>query len=489
VGVASEKSDEAVVPKKSTKDVVTPSESLEGRAEAKGKSAVRNTLSTQGDEDVLTQLQRIRAVAKEKPEEKINNLLSHMKIPLLRAAYYALRRDAAVGVDKETWHEYGKTLEAHLPALQERIQRNAYHPLPVRRVQIPKLDGKTRPLGIPALEDKIVQQAAKMLLEPVYEELFLGFSYGFRPKRSAHNALDAVSVMIEQRDVGYLLDADIRAFFDTISHEEMKKMLEKRISDKRMVFLVLRWLKAGVMEDGKYFDVEKGTPQGGIISPLLANIYLHYVLDEWVHNWRKTEAEGHVCIVRYADDFVIAFEKRDEARFMEKELKKRFEEHGLALHPEKTRLIRFGAKAQRIAASKGRKLESFTFLGFTHIASETRARKRFCIQRITAKKKRLHKLKQLREEMRTRMHEPVWMQHKWLCSVLVGYFRYYGVPYNTRCLNKFRHEVMKSWYRALQRRSQRGKWSQEAEIRFTKRYPLPPARLCHPFPSERLVLC
>ena len=317
-----EKSDEVVVPKKSAKTWVTPVESVEGRTEAKGKSAAENVSSTQREQETLSFLQRIGERAKQKPEEKWTNLLSHIRVPLLAEAYQRLRRDAAAGVDEVTWHEYGERLDERLLDLENRVHRGSYHPQPVRRVLIPKGDGKTRPLGIPSLEDKVVQQATRMVLEPILEAEFVGFSYGFRPKRSAHDALDALAAAIYKR-VSWMLDADIEAFFDTIDHRHLQAFIEHRIGDTRLVRLLMKWAKAGVVEDGKLHETQAGTPQGGIISPLLANLYLHYVLDLWALSWRKKHATGEMYVVRYADDFVMAFQKEQDATAMQRALARR----------------------------------------------------------------------------------------------------------------------------------------------------------------------
>jgi group II intron reverse transcriptase/maturase len=335
-----EGSDASIVPtcEKSAKTWVTPVESMEGRDAANGKPAPRNASPAQDGQDALTFLERVGQRARESKEERFNNLLSHIKVPLLKEAYQRLRPDAASGVDGVTWSEYGENLDARLLDLQDRVHRGSYHPQPVRRVHIPKGDGRTRPLGIPSLEDKVVQQAARMLLEPIYEREFLGFSYGFRPGRSPHKALDALAVALGKK-VDWVLDADIRAFFDTIDHAWMQKFIEHKIADTRMVRLLMKWLHAGVMEDGKLHNVQAGTPQGGIISPLLANVYLHYVLDLWASSWRSQHARGEVYIIRYADDFVMGFQREQDARAMRTALAERLAMFGLELHPDKTRVI------------------------------------------------------------------------------------------------------------------------------------------------------
>jgi group II intron reverse transcriptase/maturase len=369
----SEESDARTVPtcKKSPNSRVTPEEVMEGRRAANGKSAPRNALRAQDRESALTALERIGQRARRK-EERFTNLLSHIKVPLLKEAYNRLKKNAAPGVDGVTWRKYGEGLDDRLRDLQDRVHRGNYHPQPVRRVHIPKGDGRTRPLGIPTLEDKLVQQAARMILEPIYEQEFLGFSYGFRPGRSQHRALDALAAAI-MRKVSWVLDADIRAFYDTIDHGWMQKLIEHKIADRRMVRLLMKWLHAGVMENGELREVEEGAPQGGGISPLLSNIYLHYALDLWAQAWRKRHARGEVYIVRYADDVVMGFQFEQDARAMRAAMAERLAKFGLELHPEKTRVLRFGRYARKDCERDGcRRPETFDFLGFTHIAGQSR---------------------------------------------------------------------------------------------------------------------
>jgi RNA-directed DNA polymerase len=486
VGHVSEKSDEVVVPQKSTKTRVTPVESMEERAEAKRKSAARNAPPAQDGNSALTYLQRIGSRAKIKPEERFTNLLSHIKAPLLKQAYKRLRKDAASGVDGVTWEEYGERLDERLLDLQDRVHRGSYHPQPVRRVHIAKSDGRTRPLGIPALEDKIVQQAVRMILEPIYEAMFIGFSYGYRPGRSPHDALDALAAAIQQK-VDWVLDADIRAFFDTIDHGWLQKFIEHRIGDKRMVRLLMKWVHAGVMEEGKLHEVEAGTPQGGIISPLMANIYLHYVLDLWVCQWRKKRARGEVYFVRFADDIVMGFQKEQDAVAMREALVERLANFGLELASDKTKLLRFGRFARREGSRLGLpKPETFDFLGFTHI-SAVNVHGRFQLTRKTSRKKRRVKLVDLRKECWLRRHDPVPEQHVWLSSVLTGHFRYFGVPTNSRTLYRFRRVAQKLWHRALQRRSQNGRWTLKRLRAFEQNFPLPEPRILHPWPEKRFA--
>jgi RNA-directed DNA polymerase len=481
-----EESDEAVVPKKPVKTWVTPVEQVEERAEAKGKSAARNARPTQGGISAPTYLQRIGQRAKEKKEERFTNLLSHIKLPLLAEAYHCLKKRAAAGVDAMSWEEYGNGLEDRLRDLQDRVHRGNYHPQPVRRVHIPKGEGKTRPLGIPTLEDKLLQQAVRIVLEPIYEAQFLGFSYGFRPGRSPHKALDAVAVAIG-RKVSWVLDADIRSYFDTIDHEWMQRFIEHRIGDQRLVRLLVKWLKAGVMEEGELHAVEQGTPQGGVISPLLANIYLHYVLDLWAQSWRKKQARGEVYIVRYADDFVMCFQYEEDARAMHKAVAERMAKFGLELHPEKTRVVRFGRYARKDSErSEGKKPATFDFLGFTHISGADRKEGRFQLQRRTSKKKRNAKLASLKEELKKRRHEHISKQHDWLTKVLHGHYRYYAVPTNYAPMSSFRNTLEKSWHKWLQRRSQRAHWTSEQRKLFQQRFTLPLPKILHPWPDQRL---
>jgi len=484
-----EESDTRIVPtcKKSANTRVTPVESMEGRRVTNGKFASRNAPRAQDRPSAPTELERIGMRAKQKNGERFTNLLSHIKVPLLREAYALLSKNAAPGVDGVTWRNYGENLDARLRDLQDRVHRGNYHPQPARRVFIPKGDGRMRPLGIPALEDKIVQQAARMLLEPIYEREFLGFSYGFRPGRSQHKALDALAVAI-MRKVSWVLDADIRSFYDTIDHEWMRKFIEHKIADRRMVRLLMKWLHAGVMENGELRKVEEGTPQGGGISPLLSNIYLHYALDLWVQQWRKRTARGEVYVVRYADDLVMGFQFEQDARAMSTAMAERLAKFGLELHPEKTRVLRFGRYAHKDCGRDGQaRPATFDFLGFTHIAGQKR-QGGFQLQCRTSRKKRAAKMAMLRVEMRRRQHDPPAMQHQWLCSVIRGHCNYYGVPTNAKALASFRRDVERAWHRQLQRRSQRARWTVERIKRFESRYPLPATRIVHPWPEKRFAI-
>ena len=484
---APEKSDALIVPEKPANSRVTPEESVEGRGAAGGILEQGNTVRSQRREAVLTRLSRVGEKAKGNKEERFNNLLTLLTEPLLEEAYQCLRKDAATGVDAVGWCEYGEELETRLKDLEGRIHRGNYHPLPVRRVHIPKGDGRTRPLGIPALEDKIVQQAVKMILERIYEPVFLGFSYGFRPGRGQHDALDALAVALGRR-VSWVLDGDIRSFFDKIDHGWMQKLIEHRISDRRLVRLLMKWLHAGVMEEGKLYEVTEGTPQGGVISPLLANVYLHYVFDLWAQQWRKRHAGGEMYVVRYADDFVMAFQNEQDARAMRDALAERMTQFGLELHPDKTRVIRFGAGAiEEHERDPRARPETFDFLGFTHLVAKDRVG-RPAIRRRTSRKKRKGKLAALRKLMRGRMHEPEEDQHSWLCSVLRGHYQYYGVPGNYLALRSFRATLERAWLARLQRRSQRACWNETQKARFRARRPLPKPKIHHPWPERRFAL-
>jgi group II intron reverse transcriptase/maturase len=437
----------------------------------------------------LNGLDRIREAAARDRNLRFTSLMHHITEELLLDAYNALKRDAASGVDDVTWHEYGESLENRITDLHDRVQSGRFRAKPSKRVWIPKPDGRQRPIGITALEDKIVQQAAAGVLNHIYEEDFLGFSYGFRPERSQHNALDAIWVGITQRKVSWVLDADIKSFFDTINHAWLMKFLERRIGDPRMLRLIRKWLRAGVSEDGEWSKTEVGTPQGSVISPLLSNIYLHYVLDEWVQAWRKSKAHGEIIIVRYADDFVMGFQYQREAERFLKEMKERFADHGLEIHSEKTRLIEFGrfAESNRTERGEGRP-ETFDFLGFTHICSRTLKGNRFTIRRKTIAKRLRAKLKAIRIEIIRRRHDPVPVLGKWLRSVVRGHLNYFAVPGNKKAIDAFRTEINKAWLYALRRRSHKARnltW--DRMTRLIKTW-IPTARIKHPYPNQRLCV-
>lgn len=483
------KSDDPIVPMKLPNNAGRPAaEVVEGRGSAKGNSLERNASRTQSRSGAPSALERVRQAARKDRKQRFTALLHHVyDIERLRAAYLAVRRDAAPGVDGETWQHYGEDLEGNLQDLAERLRRGAYRAKPVRRAYIPKADGRQRPLGVPALEDKIVQRAVVEVLSAVYETDFLGFSYGFRPGRAPHQALDALSVGIHTKKVNWVLDADIRSFFDTLDHGWLVRFVEHRVADRRVVRLIQKWLSAGVLEEGKRIRSEVGTVQGGSVSPLLANIYLHYVFDLWVQRWRRTQARGDVVVVRFADDFVAGFEHREEAERFLFELRERFGQFGLALHPDKTRLIPFGRRPAREWRDRGGpKPGVFNFLGFTHSCGKTR-KGGFTVLRQTMRRRLQGKLKALKEELRRRMHRPIPEQGAYLRSVVSGHVRYFGVPNNGASIGLFRKVAGWLWWRALKRRSQKHRLPWERMRRLLDRW-LPPARICHPWPSQRLAL-
>src|SRR6202030_561889 len=438
------KSDRPTVPEKSPNNAGQPAaEGMEGRGLAKGNLPQQNASRTPSREDALSALERVRQAAKKNKKLQFTALLHHIYDPeRLREAYFCLKKEAAPGVDGETWRHYGETLEDHLQDFSHRLKRGAYRAKPVRRVFIPKADGRQRPLGVPALEDKIVQRAAVEVLNAIYETDFLGFSYGFRPGRSQHQALDALYTGLLTRKVNWVLDVDIRGFFDAISHEWLVKFVEHRIADRRVVRLIQKWLNAGVLEDGKRTRTEEGTPQGGSASPLLANVYLHYVFDLWAQAWRQKRARGDVIVVRFADDIVVGFHSKADADQVREELTERMQKLNLDLHLDKPRLLEFGPYAidQRQWRGEG-KPEPFNFLGFTHICVKKKSNGRFTVLRQTIRKRMQTKLNEVKAELQRRMHEPIPHQGKWLRAVVGGHFRYYGVPRNQPALAIFRFRV------------------------------------------------
>jgi RNA-directed DNA polymerase len=481
------KSDSSILPEKLPNEGPRGTvEAMEGRELTKGKPLEQNTPRTQSRRGVPSALGRVREAARRNKEERFTALFHHVyDVDRLREAYYGLKRQAAPGVDGETWQQYGGDLEGNLRELSERLKRGAYRAKPVQRAYIPKPGGGQRPIGISTLEDKIVQRATVEVLNAIYEEDFLGFSYGFRPGRSQHLALDALSVGIMRKKVSWVLETDIRSFFDTLKHEWLVKFVEHRIEDRRIVRLIQKWLSAGVLEEGKRIRKEEGTVQGGSISPLLSNIYLHYVFDLWVHWWRRHKANGEVIVVRFADDWVAGFQYQTDAQRFLRELKERFARFGLELHSEKTRLIEFGRFAAQSRAARGQgKPETFDFLGFTHICGKTRQGK-FTVLRKTMRKKWQSKLKEIRQELRSRMHRPIPEQGAYLKSVLLGHLRYYGVPMNGRSLSAFRHALQRVWWKVLRRRSQKHHLPWKRMERLIGAW-FPPVHIFHPHPLERL---
>ncbi|WP_411860327.1 group II intron reverse transcriptase/maturase [Cupriavidus sp. TA19] len=483
-----EKSDSAIVAMKPANKAGRPAaEWVEPRAGTEGNMGQPHTRRTQSRGSVSQGLDRVRQAARQRKKEKFTTLLHHVTVDLLRDAFLALKRRAAPGVDGLTWEDYEANLEGNLRDLHAKVHRGSYRALPVRRRFIPKSDGKQRPLGIAALEDKIVQRAVVAVLNAIYEEDFLGFSYGFRPGRSQHDALDALSVAIGDTPVNWILDADIRGFFDSVSQEWLVRFLEHRIGDERVIRLVRKWLKAGVLEDGNWSVSEMGTPQGAVVSPLLANVYLHYVFDLWAKQWRRREATGNVIVVRYADDIVVGFEHEADARRFWDAMRQRFEQFALELHGDKTRLLEFGrlAAARRQRRGLG-KPETFTFLGFTFICGKSR-RGAFQLQRKTRGDRMRARLKEIKAQLRARMHDAIPDQGKWLKAVITGYFAYHAVPTNLRALQAFRYHVTDLWRRTLRRRSQKDGLTWDRMTKLAAHW-LPTPRILHPWPNQRFAV-
>jgi RNA-directed DNA polymerase len=462
-----------------------PAEGMEGRRPTKENIRQATASRTQSRTSALSDLQGVREVARRDKRTRFTALLHHVTPERLRESYYALKREAAPGVDGVTWYEYETDLDERVLNLHGRIHRGTYRAQPSKRTYIAKADGRERPLGIAALEDKIVQQAVVTVLNQIYEEDFLGFSYGFRPGRSPHAALDALWVGLMRKQVNWILDADVRGFFDNLSHEWLGQFIEHRVADRRILRLIRKWLRAGVSEDGEWSKTEVGVPQGSVASPLLANIYLHYVFDLWARHWRKHHATGDMIVVRYADDAVAGFEQRADAERFLREWKDRLRKFGLELHPDKTRLIEFGRHAAENRRRRGDgKPEVFDFLGFTHICGKTRKTGRFIVKRKTIQKRLAAKLGELKQELRRRWHQPVSEVGKWLRSVVQGYFNYYAVPGNMDSLNSFRAQAIWRWRRALRRRSQRHRMTWERFWPLVDRW-LPSAKILHPHPNLR----
>lgn len=480
-----EKSDLAIVAGKlPNKAGQSAAEAGEPRAGAKGIVDQRGMCRTQGRESVFPSLDHIRQAARRDKRTRFTALLHHITPSLLEWAFFRLKRDAAPGVDGVTWDQYEQGLPERLADLHGRVQRGAYRASPSRRQYIPKPDGRMRPLGVASLEDKIVQRALTAVLNAIYETDFAGFSYGFRPGRGQHDALDALAVGLDRRKVGWVLDADIRAFYDSIDHGWLMRFLEHRIGDRRVLRLIGKWLKAGVLEDGKWTEGTVGTPQGAVISPLLANIYLHYVYDLWVQKWRKTKACGEMIVIRYADDTILGFQYEADARRFLDDLQTRLADFALTLHPEKTRLIEFGrfAQANRQRRGLGRP-DTFDFLGFTHICAKT-PDGRFMLRRQSMRKRLRTKLREIKEELRRRRHWPIAEQGRWLKSVVAGYFAYHAVPTNARTLMAFRYHVTQTWLKSLRRRSQRHNMPWDRMNRIIDTW-VPRVRTTHPWPAQR----
>ena len=482
-----EESDSVVVAGKPTnKAERSVAEPVEPRAGTKGNADQQRTRRAQDRASVSQALERVRQAARQRKKERFTSLLHHVDLAMLRTAFYAMKRDAAPGVDGITWETYEQDLDRRIETLHERVQAGTYRALPSRRSYIPKEDGSKRPLAVAALEDKIVQRATAAVLSVIYEEDFLGFSYGFRPKRSQHDALDALIVGIGSRKVNYILDADIRSFFTEVSQQWVVRFLEHRIGDKRIIRLVQKWLRAGILEDGIVTIEEKGTGQGSVISPLLSNIYLHYVFDLWAERWRRREATGDVIMVRYADDTVVGFQHESDARRFRDAMRDRLREFSLSLHPEKTRLIEFGRFAAQNCKRRGRcKPETFKFLGFVLICDKSR-RGDFRIRRKSRRDRMCAKLREIKEGLRHRMHRPIPETGKWLAQIVAGYFAYHAVPTNSPALSAFRYHVLVLWHRQVCRRSQRARMQWTRMTKLADEF-LPPPR--SPASLAKCALC
>ena len=483
-----QKSDSSIVARKpANKPASSGAEPVERRGEAEGNTSNPPTRRTLGRGSVSSGLARVRQAAKSKKKERFTALFHHVTVDALKAAYFGLKQKAAPGVDGLTWQDYERNLVVNLRDLHARLHHGAYRALPSRRSYIAKADGRPRPLGIAALEDKIVQRAVVEVLNAIYEEDFRGFSYGFRPGRRQHDALDALAVAITRTKVNWIVDADIASFFDTVSHDWLRRFLEHRIGDPRLLRLIRKWLKAGVMEDGRVTPTEVGTPQGAVVSPLLANIYLHYAFDLWAERWRRREARGHVAIVRYADDIVVGFEHEAEARRFMAALKMRMEKFALSLHPDKTRLIEFGRVAAINRARRGLgKPQTFNFLGFTHICGRSR-RGAFQLQRKTRRDRMRAKLREIKDALRQHRHASIPEQGQWLAQVVRGYFNYHAVPTNAKSLSAFRYHVTNLWRRSLKRRSQKDRTTWNRIARLAADF-LPTPRILHPWPDARFAV-
>src|SRR5881275_59176 len=482
-----EKSDCAVVPvNQSNREAQASAEAGEGRAQTKENIVQSHMRPTQSGQRMSQGLHGVRQAARKRKQERFTALLHHLNVGLLRDSFYALKRQASPGIDGVTWQEYETGLEDRLTDLHGRVHRGAYRALPSRRVYIQKGEGRQRPLGVAALEDKIVQQAVVTILNQIYEEDFLGFSYGFRPGRSQHQALDALSYALLKKKVNYVLDADIRGFFDNLDKSWLVKFVEHRVADPRILRLIQKWLKAGVMEEGEWSEAKTGSPQGSVISPLLANIYLHYTFDLWVNVWRRKYAQGEVVVIRFADDTIAGFQFQTDADHFLENLRERLGKFGLELHPDKTRRIEFGRFAEQNRKRRGEgKPETFDFLGFTHVCGKTR-HGAFMVRRTTIRKRMRAKLRQVKQQLRERMHDPVPQTGQWLKSVVQGYFNYYAVPGNLTSLGVFRDRVLAHWWRTIRRRSHKHRISWTRILVLAQRW-IPQPRALHPFPDARFA--
>src|ERR1700732_4839135 len=482
------KSDSAVrAVKPANKAERSAAELVEQRAGTKGNADQQSTRRAQERGSVSQALGRIRQAAKQRKKEKFTTLFHHISVGLLRLAFFEIKKDRAPGGDGLTWQDYEAALERNIEDLHDRVHRGAYRAQPSRRLYIPKPDGRQLPIAIAALEDKIVQRATAAVLNTIYEEDFLGFSHGFRPKRSQHDALDALRVGVTRTRVNWILEVDVRSFFDEVSQSWMIRFLEHRIADPRILHLIQKWLKAGILEDGVVTVSDKGTGQGSVISPLLANAYLHYGFDLWAERWRRREATGDMIIVRYADDVVIGFEHETDARRFWDAMRERLQEFSLSLHPEKTRLIEFGRRAASNRTQRGLgKPDTFDFLGYTFVCGTSRAG-RFLLKRRTRRDRMQAKIKDVAGALRRRMHQSIPEQGKWLKQVVTGYFIYHAVPTNGPTLTAFRFHVTNLWRRTLRRRSQKDWTTKERTARLDNDW-LPKPRILHPWPDARFAV-
>lgn len=481
------KSDGPVVPAKPPNNPDPEGEGAEAVEEsgpAKGNAAGETRPGHRAGHGGSSELDRVRERARKDKDARFTALLHHITPELLADAYRQINPKAAPGVDGVSWHAYGQDLGAGLRDLHRRLHSGSYRASPTRRTEIPKADGTTRPLAVATLEDKILQRATATVLGAIYEQDFLGFSYGFRPGRSPHHALDALAVAITRRRVNWVLDADLRAAFTSLDRSHLERFVEHRIADRRITRLIGKWLRAGVIEQGGSWAPEQGVGQGTSISPLLANVYLHYAFDLWAHQWRRRHARGEVCLVRFADDIVVGFERRDDAERFSDAMRARLARFALELNADKTRLIEFGRFAAQDRSRRGLgKPETFEFLGLTHICAKT-GKGRFKLKRLTSRRRMQAKLGELKVELRRRMHEPVPDQGRWLGSVLQGHFNYYAVPDNSEALNAFRRGTVRHWRRSLSRRSHKAAVPWERMDRITARW-LPSPRILHPWPGVR----
>ena len=484
---ADEKSDRGIVPvKQPNKEDRSSAETVEERPLPKGNSGQTTTDRTQSRGSVSCGLSAVRRAARQGKDVQFNALLHHITVDLLRSSYFELSRDAAPGVDGVTWQAYGESLEDSLKELHDKVHKGRYRARPAKQVYLAKSDGSQRPLSIWCVEDKIVQHATVMVLNAIYEEDFMGFSYGFRPGRSQHDALDALHVSIYRKRVNWVLDADIQGFFDCLSHDWIVRFLKHRIADKRILRLIVKWLKVGIQEeDGRVMRSRRGAPQGAVVSPILANVYLHYAYDLWVHRRRRIGAQGDVVVIRYADDTIVGFQHEREARSFLEDLKERLGLFELHLHPAKTRLIRFGRFADKECRRRREgKPKTFDFLGFTHFCTRARNGTTFVIGRRTIKKRMRAKLRVIKRELRKRLHAPIKITGEWLSKVLKGHLNYYAVPGNGPSLNWFFYRVRWYWLRSLRRRSQRSRMTWKRFARISQLF-IPAIRILHPMPSYR----